>query len=164
MATANRNLSDNKKMTCPTAESWKIGILTAEWTPQVTHSMRDAAVSTMMESGVKLENIVMKNVPGSFELIHGAQVFAETGDFDAVICLGCIIQGETRHFDFIAQGVAQGIAELNIKYNIPFIFGVLTTNNLQQAIDRSGGIHGNKGDEAGAAAVEMIDLQKSMLK
>lgn len=162
MSTQNRNLSDNQIGNYPEAENWKIGILTAEWNPEVTHSMRDAAATLLEENGVKGENIVMRDVPGSYELIHGAKIMAETKAFDAVICIGCIIQGETRHFDFIAQGVAQGIADLNVKYNIPFVFGVLTTNDQQQALDRAGGKHGNKGDEAAAAALKMIALKNSL--
>ncbi|MEA1874375.1 MAG: 6,7-dimethyl-8-ribityllumazine synthase [Bacteroidota bacterium] len=162
MSTQNRNLSDNKLDNYPDAKSWKIGILTAEWNPEVTHALRDAAVNLLHENGVMPKHINLQDVPGSFELIHGAKIMAETGKFDAVICFGCIIQGETRHFDFIAQGVTQGIVDLNIKYNIPFVFGVLTTNDQQQALDRAGGKHGNKGDEAAAAALKMIQLKHNV--
>ncbi len=106
------------------------------------------------------KNIVIKHVPGSFELTLGAQFLAEYDDLDAVICLGCVIQGETPHFTFICQGVTQGITQLNMEYNLPFIFGVLTTENLQQAIDRAGGKHGNKGDEAAVTAIKMAALQR----
>lgn len=162
MSTKDRNLSNNKLGKYPEANNWRIGILTAEWNPEVTYSLRDAAVKLLVENGVEESNIVLRDVPGSFELIHGAKTMAESKKFDAVICFGCIIQGETRHFDFIAQGVTQGIANLNINYNIPFVFGVLTTDNQQQALDRAGGKHGNKGDEAAAAALKMIDLKHSL--
>ncbi len=162
MSTQNRNLSDNQLGNYPDAKHWKIGILTAEWNPEVTHSMRDAAITLLQESGVQASNIISRDVPGSYELIHGAKIMAEKQMFDAVICIGCIIQGETRHFDFIAQGVAQGIADLNVQYNIPFVFGVLTTNDQQQALDRAGGKHGNKGDEAAAATLKMIALKNSL--
>ncbi len=162
MSTKDRNLSNNKLGNYPEANKWKIGILTAEWNPEVTYSLRDAAVKLLVENGMEESNIVLRDVPGSFELIHGAKIMAESKKFDAVICFGCIIQGETRHFDFIAQGVTQGIADLNINYNIPFVFGVLTTDNQQQALDRAGGKHGNKGDEAAAAALKMIDLKHSL--
>ncbi|MDA3911527.1 MAG: 6,7-dimethyl-8-ribityllumazine synthase [Bacteroidales bacterium] len=162
MSTQNRNLSDNHLDNYPNAKKWNFGVLTAEWNPEVTHALRDAAVKLLQENGVNPEHIVSQDVPGSFELIHGAKIMAETGRFDAIICFGCIIQGETRHFDFIAQGVTQGIADLNIKYNIPFVFGVLTTNDQQQALDRAGGKHGNKGDEAAAAALKMIQLKQSL--
>ncbi len=162
MSTQNRNLSENQLHNYPEARKWKIGILTAEWNPEVTYALRDAAVKLLQENGVSSEHIVLRDVPGSFELIHGAKIMAETDNFDAVICFGCIIQGQTRHFDFIAQGVTQGIADLNIKYNIPFVFGVLTTNDQQQALDRAGGKHGNKGDDAAAAALKMIHLKHSL--
>lgn len=162
MSTKDRNLSNNDLGNYPEANNWRIGILTAEWNPEVTYSLRDAAVKLLIENGVEESNIVLRDVPGSFELIHGAKIMAESKKFDAVICFGCIIQGETRHFDFIAQGVTQGIANLNINYNIPFVFGVLTTDNQEQALDRAGGKHGNKGDEAAAAALKMIDLKNSI--
>jgi len=107
------------------------------------------------------ENILVRYVPGSFELPLGAQYFAELENVDAVILLGCVIQGETRHFDYICDGVTQGIMDLNLKYNKPFIFGVLTTENEQQALDRAGGKHGNKGDEAAVTAIKMIQLKNS---
>jgi 6,7-dimethyl-8-ribityllumazine synthase len=110
------------------------------------------------------KNIVVKHVPGSFELTIGAQFLAEYDDLDAIICLGCIIQGETPHFTYICQGVTQGITQLNLDYNIPFIFGVLTTDNHQQALDRAGGKHGNKGDEAAVTAIKMAALQREMEK
>jgi 6,7-dimethyl-8-ribityllumazine synthase len=122
----------------------------------------DGAVSTLKKHGTEERNIVVKHVPGSFELTLGAQFLAEYDDLDAVICLGCVIQGETPHFSYICQGVTQGITQLNMEYNIPFIFGVLTTNNQQQAIDRAGGKHGNKGDEAAVTAIKMAALQKDM--
>ena len=103
-----------------------------------------------------------KYVPGTFELSLGAQFFAEYTDVDAVIVLGCVIQGDTRHFDFVCQGVTQGVMQLQLQWNMPIAFGVLTTNDLQQALDRSGGRLGNKGDEAVAAAIQMVHLQDEM--
>ena len=116
----------------------------------------------MVKYGAKPENIISKPVPGSFELTLGAQWLAEKQDIDAVIAIGCVIQGETRHFDFICDAVAQGITNLNIKYNKPVIFGVLTPDNMQQAFDRAGGKHGNKGDEAAITAIKMLQLKKSV--
>lgn len=124
--------------------------------------MLRGALETLISHGAKEENILVKHVPGSFELTLGAQFMAEYADLDGVICLGCVIQGETRHFDFICQGVTHGITELNMNYNIPFVFGLLTTNNQEQAIDRSGGKHGNKGVEAAITAIKMAALQKEM--
>ena len=159
MSTQKRNLSDNQIRDYKETSKWKIGILTADWNPEVTHALRNAARKTLIQAGVKDASILRYPVPGSFELIKAAKWMAEKTDVDAVICLGCIIQGETRHFDFVAAGVTDGIRDLNIRYDIPVIFGVLTTNNQQQAVDRAGGKYGNKGDEAAAAALKMIQLK-----
>lgn len=139
----------------------RFGLVVAEWNFEITTALARGAVDTLKKHGTKDENILVKYVPGTFELPLGGQFFAEMEKVDAVILLGCVIQGETRHFDYICQGVTQGTCDLNIKYNKPFIFGVLTTDNLQQAIDRSGGKHGNKGDEAAVTAIKMVALKKS---
>ncbi|MFP4663629.1 MAG: 6,7-dimethyl-8-ribityllumazine synthase [Bacteroidales bacterium] len=162
MSTEKRNLSENKLPHYEGSEHWKAGILTADWNPDVTHAMRDAAINTLTQAGMSRDNIISKAVPGSFELVSAAKTMADYTDVNVVICLGCIIQGETKHFDFVAAGVTDGLRELNLKYNIPFIFGVLTTNNQEQALDRAGGKHGNKGDEAAAAALQMIQLKKEI--
>jgi 6,7-dimethyl-8-ribityllumazine synthase len=160
MATALQNLSDYDASHVPNAENMKFGIVVSEWNHEITFAMRDAALDTLVRHGASADHILVKHVPGSFELTLGAQLLAESEDFDAVICLGCVIQGETRHFDFICQGVAEGITQLNILYKIPVIFGVLTTNNLEQAKERAGGKHGNKGDEAAVTAIKMVALKK----
>jgi len=121
--------------------------------------MCKAAVKTLTEHKIRKQNIFIHHVPGSFELPLGAQYLIEYKNVDAVICLGCVIQGETRHFEFICQAVSQQIARLNLDYNIPVIFGVLTTNTHQQAKERSGGKHGNKGIEAAVAAIKMLLLR-----
>jgi 6,7-dimethyl-8-ribityllumazine synthase len=139
----------------------KIGIVVSEWNHEITNSLLDGAISTLLRHGVSEDTIWIERVPGSFELPLGAQLLAESRGPDAVICLGCVIQGETRHFDYICQGVTNGIAGLNLKYGLPFIFGVLTTDTLQQARDRSGGKHGNKGDEAAITALKMVYLKKN---
>jgi 6,7-dimethyl-8-ribityllumazine synthase len=162
MSTQKRNLSENQSRDYSGTSKWKIGILTADWNPEVTHALRDAAINTLLKSGIKENNIMSYAVPGSFELIKGAKWMAEKTDVDAVICLGCIIQGETRHFDFVASGVTDGIRDLNIRQDVPIIFGVLTTNDQQQAVDRAGGKYGNKGDEAAFAALNMIQLNKDI--
>lgn len=136
--------------------SKKVAIIVSEWNEEVTESLFQGALDTLLQHGVNKEKIVRKNVPGSFELTLGAQWMAKEDDIDAVICLGCVIQGETRHFDFICDAVANGITNVSIKYNKPVIFGVLTTENQKQALDRSGGKHGNKGDEAAITAVKML--------
>lgn len=162
MATKNKNLSAYNQAEIPSAKKMIFGIVVADWNSEVTFPLLDGAYKTLIEHGAKEDNILVKHVPGTFELTLGAQFMAEYADLDAVICLGCVIQGETRHFDFICQGVTHGITELNMNYNIPFIFGVLTTENMEQALARSGGKHGNKGVEAAVTAIKMAALQKEM--
>ena len=159
---ATKNLSEVGTGQIPDASEMRFGIVVADWNNEVTGSLLDGAVKTLKKHGVSKENIVVKHVPGTFELTLGAQFLAEYDDLDGVICLGCVIQGETPHFTYICQGVTLGITQLNLDYNIPFIFGVLTTDNLKQALDRSGGKHGNKGDEAAITAIRMAALQREM--
>lgn len=161
MSSSDRNLSKVEGSTLENAAEFRLGIVWSEWNLEVTQALKNGAVKTLLAAGVKEENIITRTVPGSFELTLGAQYMAEYGQVDAVICLGCVVQGETRHFDFICDAVAKGITNLNIKYSKPFIFGVLTPDNQQQAIDRSGGKHGNKGDEAAITAIKMLSLSKS---
>lgn len=156
---ATRNLSEYALSSVPDGTDMKFGIVVSEWNYEVTGALAQGAVDTLKKHGVQDENILVRHVPGSFELTLGGQFFAEYTDVDAIILLGCVIQGETRHFDFICQGVAKGATDLNIKYNVPVIFGVLTTDNQQQALDRAGGKHGNKGDEAAVTALKMAALQ-----
>ena len=148
----------------PDAHEYRFGIVCAEWNSEVTGKLREGAVSTLLKAGVRQGNITVKYVPGSFELTLGAQYMAAAGEVDAVICLGCVIQGETRHFDFICDAVAHGLTQLNIKYGLPVIFGVLTPGNQQQALDRAGGKHGNKGDEAAFTAIKMLALRDDVKK
>jgi 6,7-dimethyl-8-ribityllumazine synthase len=164
MATNLKNLSIYNTDEMPDASEYRIGIVVAEWNQEITGKLLEGAVETLLKNKVKSENIYKQQVPGTFELTLGAQLIAENVNVDAIIVLGCVIQGETRHFDFICQGVTQGITDLNIKYNIPFIFGVLTTQNQKQALERAGGKHGNKGDEAAYTALKMVQLQKNMEK
>ena len=163
MATSLKNLSEYDPSTVPSGKGMKIGVVVAEWNDEITFALRDGAVETLLKHGVSEEDITVDYVPGTFELTAGARAFAQTDEFDSIIVLGCVIQGETKHFDFICQGVTQGITQLNTQFNIPFIFGVLTTDNFQQAKDRAGGKHGNKGDEAGITALKMVDLFKRMI-
>ena len=134
----------------------KFAVIVSEWNEEVTESLYQGAYETLVANGVAKENIIRKSVPGSFELTLAAQWMAEQKNIDAVICLGCVIQGETRHFDFICDAVAHGITNVALKYNKPVIFGVLTPNNQKQALDRAGGKHGNKGDEAAITAIKML--------
>jgi 6,7-dimethyl-8-ribityllumazine synthase len=163
MSSAHKNLSEYDSSEISSCENMRFGIVVSTWNHKITESLYDAAVKTLLSFGAKKENLIRKNVPGSYELCLGAQFFAEYADVDAVICLGCVIQGETRHFDFICDAVAQGLMTLNLKYNKPFVFGLLTPGNMQQALDRAGGIHGNKGDEAAITAIQMLTLQFSFL-
>jgi 6,7-dimethyl-8-ribityllumazine synthase len=158
------NLSAYDPESVPDAVKMRFGIVVSDWNRVITWSLLEGAVKTLKKHGATDKNIVVKHVPGSFELTLGAQFLAEYEDLDAIICLGCVIQGETPHFTYICQGVTQGITQLNMEYNIPFIFGVLTTLNQQQATDRAGGKHGNKGDEAAVTAIKMAALQRESEK
>jgi 6,7-dimethyl-8-ribityllumazine synthase len=155
MASSLKNLSDHDPDRIPDGSAVKVGIAVSEWNREITTALLEGTLNTLQKHGVTRENIRVHTVPGSFELIYGARMVAEQFSPHVVICLGCVIQGETPHFDYICQGVTWGIAELNLEYDIPFIFGVLTTKNLQQAKDRAGGKHGNKGDEAAVTALKM---------
>ncbi len=159
---ATKNLSEYDIHSVPSASGMKFGIVVAEWNYTITGALARGAVETLVRHGASEEDILVKHVPGSFELTLGGQFFAEYTDVDAILLLGCVIQGETRHFDFICEGVTQGATQLNIKYNLPVVFGVLTTDNEQQAFDRAGGRLGNKGDEAAITAIKMVTLQKAM--
>ena len=139
-------------------ESRRIAVVVSEWNDDITDALYDAAHRTLVKSGIVKENIIRKNVPGSFELSLGAQWMAEQSDIDAVICLGCVIQGETPHFDYICQAVAYGLTEVGLKYNKPVIFGVLTTSNKKQALARAGGSYGNKGEEAAITAIKLLSF------
>lgn len=136
----------------------RFAIVVAEWNDEITEALYESAVASLLSHGVKKANIVRKNVPGTFELSLGALWMAEEKKIDAVICLGCVIQGETPHFDYICQGVAYGITEAGLKSRKPVIFGVLTTLNKQQAMDRAGGKYGNKGEEAALTAIKMLNF------
>ncbi|PHS09459.1 MAG: 6,7-dimethyl-8-ribityllumazine synthase [Kordia sp.] len=160
MATIHKNLSTYDKNTIPNAKDFRFGIVVSEWNPNITEGLKKGAIDTLLENGVTEDNIVTWDVPGTFELPFGSKRMLQTQDVDAVIAIGSVIQGETKHFDFVCSGTAQGIMDLNIHGDVPVIFCVLTDNNMQQAIDRSGGIHGNKGTEAAVAAIKMATLSK----
>lgn len=161
---ATKNLSEYDLETVPDAVNMKFGIVVSEWNYKITGALAQGALDTLKKHGAIDENIIIKHVPGSFELTLGGQLIAEYSDVDAIILLGCVIQGGTPHFDYICQGVTKGAVDLNLKYNIPVIFGVLTTLDEQQAIDRAGGKLGNKGDEAAVTAIKMVALQKELIE
>jgi 6,7-dimethyl-8-ribityllumazine synthase len=161
MATENNNLSVYDKATIPNAENFRFGIVVSEWNHEITEGMFQGAFDALKDCGALNDNIVRWNVPGSFELVYGCKRMQKSYDMlDAVIAIGSVIQGETKHFDYVCEGVAQGIKDLNVLNDIPVIFCVLTDNTRQQAIDRSGGKHGNKGTEAAIAAIKMAQLRK----
>jgi len=156
MATGHKNLSTFDKKLLPNMASKRFGIVLSEWNEPVTGALLSGAIETLTEIGVAKQDIKLTHVPGTFELALGAQRLAQLNDLDAIICLGCVIQGETRHFDFICQAAADGIMRVGLQYDKPVIFGVLTTDNQQQALDRCGGKHGNKGVEAALTAIKML--------
>lgn len=159
MATQLKNLSDFSHTTVPNGSPYKFAIAVAEWNAEVTGALYNGALETLKANGVLEDNIISVAVPGSFELTAAAEILLNKHpELDAVICLGCVIQGDTKHFDFICDAVAQGLTNVGIKHSKAVIFGVLTTNNQQQAIDRAGGKHGNKGDEAAITAIKMAEL------
>ncbi len=164
MATQYQNLSEYNADLVPDASLMKFAIVVSEWNANITQALLSGAHSTLQKHGAKPENITIHYVPGAFELTFGAKLLAETSDADAIIGLGCIIKGETPHFDFISQGVTQGFVDLNMRYNVPFIFGVLTNDTMQQSVDRAGGQHGNKGDEAAVTAIKMANFARNLRK
>jgi len=162
MATAYHNLSTYDSSSIPSTENMRFGVVVSEWNPQVTERLLDGVYATLQKAGVTPDQIVIQHVPGSFELVYGAKLLAERCSVDAVIVLGAVVRGGTPHFDYVCQGVTQGVTQLNVSQEIPIIFGLLTTDTMQQAEDRAGGIHGNKGDEAAITAIKMVHLKRSL--
>ena len=155
---ATTNLSHYDKTTIPNAKDFRFGIVVSEWNSDITKNLQKGAIETLLDCGAKQENIISWEVPGSFELVYGCKKMLETLQLDAIIAIGNVIQGETKHFDFVCNGVTQGIVDLNVKYSTPVIFCVLTDNSKQQSIDRSGGKFGNKGIESAVTAIKMASL------
>ncbi|NGM66188.1 6,7-dimethyl-8-ribityllumazine synthase [Sphingobacterium sp. SGR-19] len=155
MSSSMKNLSDFSHIEVGNAKDLKFAIVVSQWNAQVTGALLDGALHGLQKHGAAEDDIDIIQVPGSYELISGADMALRNSSFDAIICLGCVIQGETRHFDFICDAVGNGLANVAIKHNKPVIFGVLTTDNLEQALDRAGGKHGNKGEEAAVTAIQM---------
>lgn len=162
MSTVNHNFSLLEQI-LPSASEMRFGIVVAEWNTEITSVLAEGAVQTFKDAGCPESNIIVKQVPGTVELTMGAQFFAEFTDVDAIVVLGCVIQGDTRHFDYVCDSVTQGITQLSIQYNLPIGFGVLTVNNMQQALDRCGGVLGNKGSEAAATVIKMVSLKFEMM-
>lgn len=163
MATENKNLSLYNKEEIPNGADFKIGIVVSEWNYDITGSLLKGAKAALLDNGVKEKNIIIKHVPGAFELPLGCQFMLEADDdLDGIVAIGCVIQGETKHFDFVCQGATQGIMRVNMEYNTPVSFCLLTDNTKQQSIDRSGGKHGNKGTECAVACLKMIGIQEDL--
>lgn len=160
MATANKNLSNYDKTKIPNAKGFRFGVVVSAWNDKITNGLYAGAEAALLDCGALPEHIVRWDVPGSFELVYGAKRMMDTHRFDAIITIGCVIKGETMHFEFVCEGVTQGVKDLNLLGDVPVIFCVLTDNNEQQSIDRSGGAHGNKGTEAAIAAIQMAALRK----
>jgi 6,7-dimethyl-8-ribityllumazine synthase len=156
MATVNLSTYDGNAI--PDASKMRVGLVVSEWNRAITEKLLEGASGTLRKHGVLPDNILVHYVPGSFELTFGAQQVAKYGDIDAIIVLGCVIRGDTPHFDYVCEGVTQGITRLNTIQDIPVIFGLLTTDNQQQADERAGGKFGNKGDESAITAIKMIDF------
>ncbi len=161
MATIHKNLSNYSKEDVPNGADFKVGIVVSEWNDSITSNLLAGAKKALLENGVPEENILIRWVPGAFELPLGCQMMLDNTDVDGIIAIGVVIQGETRHFDFVCQGATEGIMQVNLEYNSPVSFCLLTDNTIQQSIDRSGGIHGNKGTECAIACMKMIALKKS---
>jgi 6,7-dimethyl-8-ribityllumazine synthase len=162
MSSALKNLSQYDEQQIADAAEMRFGIVVADWNAHITHALYAGCYDTLIKHGAKTENIHTIQVPGAFELPSAARYLLGAHKLDAVVALGCVIQGETRHNDYINQAVATGLVQLGMASGVPCIFGVLTPNNEQQALDRAGGIHGNKGVEAAATAIRMAALKKSL--
>lgn len=161
MATEGRNLSEYNKEVIPSGADFKIGIVVSEWNDSITLNLLEGAKNALLENGVKEQNIIVRFVPGAYELPLGSQFMCENETIDGVIAIGAVIQGETKHFDFVCEAATLGIKDVNLKFNTPISFCLLTDNTMQQSIDRSGGKHGNKGIECAIACLKMIALKKS---
>ena len=159
MATTNLSVYDKGKI--PNAKNFRFGLVVSEWNPEITENLHKGAIETLKDCGALEENIISWDVPGSFELVYGCKKMIQTEKLDAIVAIGNVIQGETKHFDFVCEGVTQGIIDLNVKYDVPVIFCVLTDNTKQQSLDRSGGKLGNKGVECAVAAIKMAALKNT---
>lgn len=162
MATAFHNLSDYDLESVPSAQGMRFGIVVSEWNKEVTGNLLQGAYDTLVKHGAQPDDVTVLTVPGSFELIYGAARMVDCARFDAVIAIGCVVKGDTPHFDYICQGATQGLAELNRLGRIPVIYGLLTCNDMEQAEMRSGGMLGNKGDECAVTAIKMVDYSRKL--
>lgn len=164
MATAGNNLSDYNKQDLPDAKHFRIGLVVAEWNAEITDALFDGAQQVLLEAGCPSDQIIRVDVPGTFELTYGAKLLCQSESYDAIVVIGTVIQGETRHFDYVCQSVTDGVTQLNVAYATPVIYCVLTDNNIEQSRARSGGAHGNKGIECAVAALKMAQLRRQQEK
>ena len=161
MATITHNLSEYDIRSVPSTEGMKFGIVVSEWNANITGALLQGAKDTLQKHGVMPKDIIVQTVPGSIELIYAASKMVQQ-PVDAVIAIGCVIRGDTPHFDYICQGTTYGLARLNTTQPVPVIYGLITTNNMQQALDRCGGKLGNKGDECAVTAIKMAALNRNI--
>lgn len=162
MSSIHKNLSDFSHIQVKSASNYTFGIVVSQWNAEITGALLDGAIKGLLDNGAQEENIKIIEVPGSYELIAGTDFMLSSGKYDTVIALGCVMQGETRHFDFICDAVANGLSSASLKHSKPVIFGVLTTDTMSQAQERAGGKHGNKGEEAAITAIQMVNLGNSI--
>ena len=162
MATKFHNLSEYDLNSVPSAQGMRFGIVVSEWNNNITGALLQGAYDTLTKHGASEEDITVKTVPGSFELVFGASQMVKSGKMDAVIAIGCVVRGDTPHFDYICEGTTQGLASLNERFDVPVIYGLLTCNNMEQAQDRAGGTLGNKGDECAVTAIKMVDYYRKI--
>lgn len=162
MATKFHNLSEYDLNSVPSAQGMHFGIVVSEWNNNITGALLQGAYDTLTKHGANEEDITVMTVPGSFELVFGASQMVKSGKMDAVIAIGCVVRGDTPHFDYICEGTTQGLASLNERFDVPVIYGLLTCNNMEQAQDRAGGTLGNKGDECAVTAIKMVDYYRKI--
>ena len=162
MATALHNLSEYDAQSVPCAKGMRFGIVVSEWNHNITGALLEGAHNTLVKNGANEDDIMVMTVPGSFELVFGASQMVKSGKMDAVIAIGCVVRGDTPHFDYICEGTTQGLASLNERFDVPVIYGLLTCNNMEQAQDRAGGTLGNKGDECAVTAIKMVDYYRKI--
>lgn len=162
MATKFHNLSEYDLNSVPSAQGMRFGIVVSEWNNNITGALLQGAYDTLTKHGANEEEITVMTVPGSFELVFGASQMVKSGKMDAVIAIGCVVRGDTPHFDYICEGTTQGLASLNERFDVPVIYGLLTCNNMEQAQDRAGGTLGNKGDECAVTAIKMVDYYRKI--
>ena len=162
MATKFHNLSEYDLNSVPSAQGMRFGIVVSEWNNNITGALLQGAYDTLTKHGAREEDITVMTVPGSFELVFGASQMVKSGKTDAVIAIGCVVRGDTPHFDYICEGTTQGLASLNERFDVPVIYGLLTCNNMEQAQDRAGGTLGNKGDECAVTAIKMVDYYRKI--